>query len=311
MAAATSMVTSSSFTFPSQGLRLPTRSHPCMKPQQRRFLRKYASNVITATYELKPPPYSLNALEPHMSRETLEYHWGKHHRTYVENLNKQVVGTDLEGLSLEDIITVTYNKGDILPAFNSAAQAWNHDFFWESMKPGGGGKPSGDLLDLIERDFGSFERFTEEFKSAAATQFGSGWAWLAYKANRLGVENAVNPWPSENDKKLVIVKSPNAVNPLVWDYFPLLTIDVWEHAFYLDFQNRRADYISMFMEKLVSWEAVNARLENAKAQAAEREMEEERMKNEEEWKPTDDDDDDDDDEGLEMYVDSDDDSEAE
>ncbi|KAK8583756.1 hypothetical protein V6N12_068015 [Hibiscus sabdariffa] len=292
MAASTSMLTSSSFTFPFQGLRLPTRSHPCMKPQ-RRFVRKDASNVITATYDLKPPPYPLNALEPHMSRETLEYHWRKHHRTYVENLNKQIVGTDLEGLSLEDIIIVAYNKGDILPVFNSAAQAWNHDFFWESMKPGGGGKPSGDLLDLIERDFGSFERFTEEFKSAAATQFGSGWAWLAYKANRLGVENAVNPWPSENDKKLVIVKSPNAVNPLVWDYF-----------------NQRADYISMFMEKLVSWEAVNARLEKAKAEAAEREMEEERRKNEE---PTDDDDDDDDDddEGLEMYVDSDNDSEAE
>ncbi|KAK8990735.1 hypothetical protein V6N11_028698 [Hibiscus sabdariffa] len=308
MAASTSMLTSSSFTFPSQGLRLPTRTHPCMKPQKR-FVRKDASNVITATYDLKPPPYPLNALEPHMSRETLEYHWGKHHRTYVENLNKQIVGTDLEGLSLEDIIIVAYNKGDILPAFNNAAQAWNHDFFWESMKPGGGGKPSGDLLDLIERDFGSFERFTEEFRSAAATQFGSGWAWLAYKANRLGVENAVNPWPSENDKKLVIVKSPNAVNPLVWDYFPLLTIDVWEHAYYLDFQNQRADYISMFMEKLVSWEAVNARLEKAKAEAAEREMEEERRKNEEEWKPTDDDDDDD--EGLEMYVDSEDDSEAE
>ncbi|MBA0757157.1 hypothetical protein Gotri_020269, partial [Gossypium trilobum] len=233
-----------------------------------------------------------NALEPHMSRETLEYHWGKHHRTYVENLNKQVVGTDLEGLSLEDIIIVTYNKGDILPAFNNAAQAWNHDFFWESMKPGGGGKPSGDLLDLIERDFGLFERFIEEFKAAAATQFGSGWAWLAYKANRLDVENAVNPWPSEKDKELVIVKSPNAVNPLVWDYF-----------------NRRPDYISVFMEKLVSWETVNARLEKAKARAAEREMEEERRrKEEEEGKPTNEEDDDD----LEMYVDNDnDDSEAE
>nr|KJB06969.1 hypothetical protein B456_001G052700 [Gossypium raimondii] len=301
MAATTSMVTSLTFTIPSLGLRLPTRSYPCLKPQ-RRLVRKAASNVITATYELKAPPYPLNALEPHMSRETLAYHWGKHHRTYVENLNKQVVGTDLEGLSLEDIIIVTYNKGDILPAFNNAAQAWNHDFFWESMKPGGGGKPSGDLLDLIERDFGSFERFIEEFKAAAATQFGSGWAWLAYKANRLDVENAVNPWPSEKDKELVIVKSPNAVNPLVWDYFPLLTIDVWE--------NRRPDYISVFMEKLVSWETVNTRLEKAKARAAEREMEEERRrKEEEEGKPTNEEEDDDD---LEMYVDNDnDDSEAE
>ncbi|XP_007038206.2 PREDICTED: superoxide dismutase [Fe], chloroplastic isoform X1 [Theobroma cacao] len=274
-------------------------------PPKRRFWRKVATNLITAKFELKPPPYTLNALEPHMSRQTLEYHWGKHHRTYVENLNKQIAGTELEGLPLEDIIIVSYNNGDILPAFNNAAQAWNHDFFWESMKPGGGGKPSGDLLDLIERDFGSFEQFIQEFKSAAAAQFGSGWAWLAYKANRLDVENAVNPWPSEKDKKLVVVKSPNAVNPLVWDYFPLLTIDVWEHAYYLDFQNRRPDYISMFMEKLISWEAVSARLEKAKALAAEREMEEERRKKEEEEKQTDD-------EAVEMYLDSDtDDSEAE
>ncbi|XP_021286752.1 superoxide dismutase [Fe], chloroplastic [Herrania umbratica] len=307
MAAAASMATSLTFPLlPSQGLRGPSTSWlPCTIPQ-RRFSRKVASNLITAKFELKPPPYPLNALEPHMSRETLEYHWGKHHRTYVENLNKQIAGTELEGLPLEDIIIVSYNKGDILPAFNNAGQAWNHDFFWESMKPGGGGKPFGDLLDLIERDFGSFEQFIQEFKSAAATQFGSGWAWLAYKANRLDVENAINPWPSEKDKKLVVVKSPNAVNPLVWDYFPLLTIDVWEHAYYLDFQNRRPDYISMFMEKLVSWEAVSARLEKAKALAAEREMEEERRKKEEEEeKHTDD-------EAVEMYLDNDtDDSEAE
>ncbi|OMO52322.1 Manganese/iron superoxide dismutase [Corchorus olitorius] len=271
----------------------------------RRFSRKAGSNLITANFELKPPPYPLNALEPHMSRETLEYHWGKHHRAYVDNLNKQIVGTGLEGLSLEDTIIVTYNKGDMLPAFNNAAQAWNHEFFWESIKPGGGGKPSGELLDLIERDFGSFEQFIQEFKSAAATQFGSGWAWLAYKANRLDMENAVNPWPSDKDKKLVIVKSPNAVNPLVWDYFPLLTIDVWEHAYYLDFQNRRPDYISMFMEKLVSWEAVSARLEKAKAQAAEREIEEERRRKEEEEEQSDDDD-------VQLYLDSDtDDSDSE
>ncbi|XWS51540.1 hypothetical protein CRYUN_Cryun12cG0184900 [Craigia yunnanensis] len=219
IAAAASMATSLTFALlPSQGLRGSIRSFPFTKPQ-RQFSRKAGSNLITARFELKPPPYPLNALEPLMSQETFAYHWGKHHRAYVENLNKQIVGTELEGLSLEDIITVSYNNGDILPAFNNAAQAWNHEFFWESMKPGGGGKPSGDLLDLIERDFGSFERFIEEFKSAAATQFGSGWAWLAYKANRLDVENAVNPWPSEKDKKLVVVKSPNAVNPLVWDYF--------------------------------------------------------------------------------------------
>nr|AXQ39588.1 Fe superoxide dismutase [Coffea arabica] len=201
----------------------------------------------------------------------MEYHWGKHHRAYVENLNKQIVGTELDGMTLEDIIRVTYNNGDLLPPFNNAAQAWNHDFFWESIKPGGGGEPSGELLELIIRDFGSFEQFAKEFKAAAATQFGSGWAWLVYKVNRLNVGNAVNPRPSEEDKKLVVVKSPNAVNPLVWDYYPLLTIDVWEHAYYLDFQNRRPDFISTFMEKLVSWESVSSRLEAAKIQAAERE----------------------------------------
>ncbi|XVF54827.1 hypothetical protein PTKIN_Ptkin05aG0213000 [Pterospermum kingtungense] len=239
MAAAASMATSLTLSLlPSQALRGSTRSLTITKTQ-RRVSRRAGSSLITAKFELKPPPYPLNALEPHMSQASFEYHWGKHHRAYVDNLNKQIVGTDLEGLSLEDIILVTYNKGDILPAFNNAAQAWNHEFFWESMKPGGGGgKPSGDLLVLIERDFGSFERFTEEFKSAAATQYGSGWAWLAYKANRLNVENATNPWASEKDKKLVVVKSPNAVNPLVWDYFVsvFLVIHIIIHVTCVDVQ---------------------------------------------------------------------------
>nr|GMD53035.1 superoxide dismutase [Fe], chloroplastic [Ipomoea batatas] len=260
---------------------------------------------IRAVFELQPPPYPMNALEPHMSRQTFEYHWGKHHRAYVDNLNKQIGGTELDGASLEDIVLVTYNNGDMLPAFNNAAQAWNHAFFWESMKPGGGGEPSGELLELINRDFGSFETFVKEFKAAAATQFGSGWAWLAYKANKLNVGNAVNPVPSDEDKKLVIVKTPNAVNPLVWDYSPLLTIDVWEHAYYLDYQNRRPDYISIFMENLVSWEAVSARLEAAKARAVEREQEEERRLKEEEegeLRSTD---------PSEVFIESDTDSEAE
>ncbi|KAF9623744.1 hypothetical protein IFM89_005251 [Coptis chinensis] len=141
------------------------------------------------------------------------------------------------------------------------------------MKPGGGGKPSGDLLELIQRDFGSYEGFIKQFTLAASTQFGSGWAWLAYKANRLDVGNAINPRPSEEDKKLVIVKSPNSVNPLVWDYSPLLTIDVWEHAYYIDYENRKADYILTFMEKFVSWEMVSLRLEMAKAREVERERE--------------------------------------
>ncbi|KAL8049991.1 hypothetical protein ABFX02_06G054900 [Erythranthe guttata] len=233
-----------------------------------------------------------------MSRETFEYHWGKHHRAYVDNLNKQIVGTELDLKPLEEIIVATYNKGDLLPPFNNAAQVWNHDFFWGSMKPGGGGEPSGVLLRLIKRDFGSFEVFVNEFKAAAATQFGSGWAWLVYKANRLDVGNAVNPRPTDEDKKLAIVKSPNAVNPLVWDYSPLLTVDVWEHAYYLDFQNRRPDYVSTFMEKLVSWDAVSARLEAAMARAAEREKEEEMKKTESEDNLTNS-------EAVEMYLDPD------
>ncbi|KAK6936446.1 Manganese/iron superoxide dismutase, N-terminal [Dillenia turbinata] len=211
----------------------------------RQFRQRGSRTTITASVDLKPPPYPLNALEPHMSKETLDYHWGKHHRTYVENLNKQIVGTELDGMILEDIILATYNKGVFLPPFNNAAQVWNHEFFWESMKPDGGGKPSEELLELINKDFGSFEKFVNQFKLAASTQFGSGWAWL----------------------------SPNAVNPLVWDY---------SHAYYLDFQNRRPDYITTFMEKLVSWEAVSSRLELAKARATEREMQEERRKREEE-----------------------------
>ncbi|CAA0409017.1 unnamed protein product [Arabidopsis thaliana] len=278
---------------PSQG---SNRRMQWKRNGKRRLGKKVAvSGVITAGFELKPPPYPLDALEPHMSRETLDYHWGKHHKTYVENLNKQILGTDLDALSLEEVVLLSYNKGNMLPAFNNAAQAWNHEFFWESIQPGGGGKPTGELLRLIERDFGSFEEFLERFKSAAASNFGSGWTWLAYKANRLDVANAVNPLPKEEDKKLVIVKTPNAVNPLVWDYSPLLTIDTWEHAYYLDFENRRAEYINTFMEKLVSWETVSTRLESAIARAVQREQE--GTETEDEENP--------DDEVPEVYLDSD------
>ncbi|CAN8302330.1 unnamed protein product [Cochlearia groenlandica] len=265
---ATSSSLSCSLLLPSKG---PKQLMQWKRNDKRR--RVAVSGVITSGFELKHPPYPLDALEPHMSKETMDYHWGKHHKTYLENLNKQIAGTDLDGLSLEEVVLLSYNRGNMLPAFNNAAQAWNHEFLWESIQPGGGGKPKGDLLRLIERDFGSFEDFLERFKSAAASQFGSGWTWLAYKANRLDVANAVNPLPKEEDKKLVIVKTPNAVNPLVWDYSPLLTIDTWEHAYYLDFENRRAEYINTYMEKLVSWETVSKRLESAMARAAQREQE--------------------------------------
>ncbi|CAL5364041.1 unnamed protein product [Camellia sinensis] len=240
------------------------------RKKERKCLRKDGPGMTTAKLELKPPPYPLNALEPHMSRDTLEYHWGKHHRTYVENLNKQIVGTELDGMTLEGIIIATYNKGDLLPAFNNAAKAWNHDFFWESMKPGGGGKPSGELLELINRDFGSFEGFVKEFKAAAATQFGSGWAWLTYKANRLDVGNAVNP--PRGGQEVSGGEESQCHEP------PCLGL--YSGKFHT--LNRRPDYISTFMEKLVSWEAVNSRLEKAKARAAEREREEEKRKREQE-----------------------------
>ncbi|WCJ36389.1 Superoxide dismutase [Fe] chloroplastic [Euphorbia peplus] len=295
-ATATATTSLSSALFPSKAQLSFAAPPPLQCHYQRHRRQKAGSATITAKLELKPPPYPLDALEPLMSKDTLECHWGKHHRAYVDNLNKQVAGTELDEMSLEDLVVTTYNKGDFLPAFNNAAQAWNHEFFWGCMKPGGGGRPSGELLQLIERDFSTFEKFVEEFKSAAATQFGSGWAWLVYKVSRLDVENAVNPRPTEEDKKLIIVKSPNAVNPLVWNHYPLLTIDVWEHAYYLDFQNRRPDYISTFIEKLVSWEGVSARLEAAKADAAEREKEEERKRLEEDPMPGS--------EPTEVYVDS-------
>lgn len=215
------------------------------------------TRLAFAFFELQKPPYELDALEPHMSQQTLEYHWGKHHRAYIENLNKQIQDSDLSGKRLEEIVKIGYNNGNPAPYFNNAGQAWNHDFFWESMKPGGGKKPEGEILELIVRDFGSFDVFVEEFKQAAATQFGSGWAWLSAKT--------AEPMIERKFAKLVIEKTPNALNPLILGHVPLLTIDVWEHAYYLDYQNRRPDYITTFINELISWETVAARLERAKA----------------------------------------------
>lgn len=213
--------------------------------------------LVVAGFELKRPPYELDALEPHMSRRTLEHHWGKHHRAYVDNLNKQIYGSELEGKTLDEIIKIGYNNGNPTPYFNNAGQVWNHDFFWDSMKPGGGKKPDGEVFELIERDFGSFHDFLEEFKEAAATQFGSGWAWLVAKT--------AEPMVEKKFAKLIIEKTPNALNPLLLGHIPLLTIDVWEHAYYLDYQNRRPDYITTFTDELISWEMVAARLERAKS----------------------------------------------
>mmetsp|Transcript_26832 Transcript_26832/g.58522 ORF Transcript_26832/g.58522 Transcript_26832/m.58522 type:complete len:236 (+) Transcript_26832:74-781(+) len=199
--------------------------------------------VTKAALELKAPPYALDALEPHLSKQSFEFHWGKHHRAYVDNLNKQIAGTEWEKKSLEEIVVGSWNNGSPTPAFNNAAQIWNHTFFWESMKPNGGGAPSGKLAEAIARDFGSFDKFKDEFKQAGMTQFGSGWAWLV----------------TDNSGKLSITKTPNAVTPVVEGKTPILTVDVWEHAYYIDYQNRRPDFIQTFLDKLVDWDAVSKR----------------------------------------------------
>ncbi len=194
-------------------------------------------------FELPPLPYPADALQPYMSAETFSYHHGKHHAAYVANLNKLIEGTELANKSLEEIMKTTFGDPDKVGIFNNAAQVWNHTFFWESMKPGGGGAPTGPIADKINADLGGYDKFVEAFKTAAATQFGSGWAWLV-------LDNGT----------LKVTKTPNAENPLVHGQVPLLTLDVWEHAYYLDYQNRRPDYITAYLEHLVNWDAVNARL---------------------------------------------------
>jgi Fe-Mn family superoxide dismutase len=191
------------------------------------------------TFELPKLPYERNALDPYISEETINFHYGKHHQAYVTNLNKLVEGTDLASKSLEDVIKITADDESKVGIFNNAAQIWNHTFYWHSMKPNGGGKPNGKVLEKIENDFGSYENFVNEFKNAGATQFGSGWAWLVLDNN-----------------KLKITKTSNAKTPLTSNAKPLMTMDVWEHAYYLDYQNARPNYIDTFLEKLVNWDFV-------------------------------------------------------
>ncbi|MAK64301.1 MAG: superoxide dismutase [Fe] [Maricaulis sp.] len=189
-------------------------------------------------FTLPDLPYAKDALAPHISSETLDFHHGKHHNAYVNNLNGLVEGSDLASKSLEDVIRATAGVADKVGVFNNAAQIWNHTFYWQSMRPNGGGAPSGQLAEMIDRDFGSLDGFKDAFAKAGATQFGSGWAWLVLK-----------------DGKLEVRKTLNAETPLTEaGVTPLLTMDVWEHAYYLDFQNRRPDYISTFLDHLVNWE---------------------------------------------------------
>lgn len=193
------------------------------------------------TFELPPLPYARNALAPHISENTMNFHYGKHHQAYVTNLNNLVKDTDLASKSLEEVIKISAaakaNDPTKAGIFNNAAQVWNHTFYWHSMKPNGGGKPTGELLAKIESDFGSYENFVTEFKNAGATQFGSGWAWLVLDGG-----------------KLKVTKTGNAETPLTTTAKPLLTMDVWEHAYYLDFQNARPTYIETFLNHLVNWD---------------------------------------------------------
>jgi Fe-Mn family superoxide dismutase len=197
-------------------------------------------------FELPPLPYAKDALEPHMSAQTLEFHHGKHHNTYVTNLNNLVKDTPLADKSLEEIILAVAGDASKAGVFNNAAQVWNHTFFWNGMKPNGGGEPTGDLKAAIDAAFGSYEKFKEEFKQAGATQFGSGWAWLVVA-----------------DGKLAITKTANAELPMTKGQTALLTCDVWEHAYYLDYQNRRPDFLSTFLDSLVNWDFVAENLAKA------------------------------------------------
>lgn len=204
-----------------------------------------ATTVASGAFQLPPLPYAENALEPFISAKSIGFHYGKHHKGYLDALNKLIAVSELESMPLEEIIKVTTNSRDKEgPAiFNNAAQVWNHTFFWNSMKPGGGGKPSGILLEKLEKSFGSFEKFQEAFSAAAVSQFGSGWVWLVVAGDGLKV-----------------IKTSNADTPVAHGQKALLCCDVWEHAYYLDYQNRRKDFVAVFLDKLVNWDFASARM---------------------------------------------------
>jgi Fe-Mn family superoxide dismutase len=195
-----------------------------------------ASVRAAAALALPPLPYPDNALEPVISANTIGFHHGKHHKTYFDNLNKLVTGTEFADMSIENIILASAGRPEQMAIFNNAAQAWNHTFYWRSLKKGGGGEPPAALRQRIDASFGSLDACRKELATAATTQFGSGWAWLVLDGD-----------------KLKVVKTGNAELPLTQGMKPLLTIDVWEHAYYLDYQNRRADYVNAVLDKLINW----------------------------------------------------------
>ena len=195
------------------------------------------ANIKNAALHVLPPlPYAENALDPVISANTIGFHYGKHHKGYVDTLNKLIAGTELANLSLEKLIAETAGKADKVAIFNNAAQTWNHTFYWRSLRPKGGGEPSAALKQRIDASFGNLDACKKELATAATTQFGSGWAWLVLEAG-----------------KLKVVKTGNADTQLTEGVKPLLTIDAWEHAYYLDYQNRRADYVNAVLDKLINW----------------------------------------------------------
>ncbi len=200
----------------------------------------------TAPFDLPPLPYAKNALAPYISAETIEFHYEKHHQGYINKINAQVENNNFTGKFLDEIIRDTAENPDKASIFNNAAQAWNHEFYWQSMTPGGGGTPSPDLAKKIEADFGNFDNFKNAFAAAAATQFGSGWAWLVMEKGSLKIS-----------------KTSNADTPLAHNQVPILTIDVWEHAYYIDYRNRRKDYIAAYLDHLVNWRFAANNFSNA------------------------------------------------
>jgi Fe-Mn family superoxide dismutase len=198
---------------------------------------------MPAPFALPPLPYADDALAPVISANTMGFHYGKHHKAYVDNLNKLSDGTEFAEMSLVEIIRATAGKPDKAAIFNNAGQIWNHTFFWESMKPNGGSKPSGKIAELIDRDLGGYDKFKTDFTQAAVTQFGSGWAWLVAEQGSLSIK-----------------KTSNAETPISGTAIPILTIDVWEHAYYLDYQNRRPDFAAAVIDKLLNWDRANERL---------------------------------------------------
>jgi superoxide dismutase, Fe-Mn family len=192
--------------------------------------------VLSHPIVLSPLPFDQGALAPVISANTLAFHYGKHHKTYVDTLNKLIVGTEFADMPLESIVKATARQSDHTAIFNNAAQAWNHAFYWKSLRPKGGGEPPAELKRLMETSFGGVDQCKKELSKAAVAEFGSGWAWLV-----------------QDGEKLKIIKTADAMTPLTGGPKPLLTIDVWEHAYYLDYQNRRVDYVNALIDKLANW----------------------------------------------------------